>query len=167
MIPGFPRLLQGPGIVRDMLLDHLNEERVLLEGRARDKTGVLRELALLLAGPEDEQAVERVLAGLAERERVMSTGIGHGIAIPHARLEDAPALKLALVRYPAGIDFEALDGKPVFAAFGVVGPPEGTGSHVKLLARIARLVKETGALDEVLGAQDVETVLTILERRDS
>ena len=60
------------------------------------------------------------------------------------------------MRYPSGLDFEALDGKPVFAAFGVVGPPEGTGQHVKLLARIARLVKETGALDEVLGAPDVD-----------
>ncbi len=68
--------------------------------------------------------------------------------------------------YPSGIEFAALDGKPVYAAFGVVGPPEGTGQHVKLLARIARLVKETGALDEVLGAPDVESVLAILERRD-
>lgn len=149
-----------------MLLDHLTAERVLLEGRARDKPGVLRELATLLAGPDGEAAVDRVYDGLAEREKVMSTGIGHGIAIPHARLEDAPALKLALVRYPAGIDFEALDGKPVFSAFGVVGPPEGTGAHVKLLARIARLVKETGALDEVLGAEDVGSVLSVLERRD-
>ena len=103
---------------------------------------------------------------MAERENVMSTGIGHGIAIPHARLAAASQLKLALVRYPSGIEFEALDGKPVYAAFGVVGPPEGTGQHVKLLARIARLVKETGALDEVLGAPDVSSVLAILARRD-
>ena len=149
-----------------MLLDHLNAERVLLEGQARDKQGVLRELAVLLAEPGDEDSIDRVLAGLAEREKVMSTGIGHGIAIPHARLPEASSLRLALVRYPRGLDFEALDGKPVFAAFGVVGPPEGTGAHVKLLARIARLVKETGALDEMLGAPDVESVLAVLERRD-
>ena len=150
-----------------MLLDHLSADRVLLQGHARDKRGVLRELAELLAETSSDEHVQPVLAGLAEREGVMSTGIGHGIAIPHARLSAAAELKLALVRYPAGIEFEALDGKPVFAAFGVVGPPEGTGQHVKLLARIARLVKETGALDEVLGAPDVETVLRVLERRDS
>jgi PTS system nitrogen regulatory IIA component len=149
-----------------MLVDHLSSERVLLEGHARDKKGVLRELAVALSASEDDEAVQEVLAGLTERENVMSTGIGHGIAIPHARLAGAVELKLALVRYPAGIDFEALDNKPVYAAFGVVGPPEGTGQHVKLLARIARLVKETGALDEVLGAPDVDGVLAILERRD-
>ena len=148
------------------LLDHLSAERVLLEGHARDKKGVLRELAEMLSVSADADSVQVVLAGLTEREDVMSTGIGHGIAIPHARLAGAGDLKLALVRYPAGIDFEALDNKPIHAAFGVVGPPEGTGQHVKLLARIARLVKETGALDEVLGAPDVESVLAILERRD-
>ena len=149
-----------------MLLDHLSADRVLLEGRARDKRGVLRELAEVLSEGSGDDQVQAVLAGLTERENVMSTGIGHGIAIPHARLAGAGELKLALVLYPAGIDFEALDGKPIHAAFGVVGPPEGTGQHVKLLARIARLVKETGALDEVLGASDAETVLSILERRD-
>lgn len=149
-----------------MLLDHLSAERVLLEGRAHDKRGVLRELAELLSEGSADEQVHAVLAGLTERENVMSTGIGHGIAIPHARLQGAKDLKLALVRYPAGIDFEALDNKPIHVAFGVVGPPEGTGQHVKLLARIARLVKETGALDEVLGAPDVERILSILERRD-
>jgi len=149
-----------------MLLDHLSADRVLLVGHARDKRGVLRELAEILSESLGDEHVQTVLAGLTERENVMSTGIGHGIAIPHARLAGAGELKLALVRYPSGIDFEALDGKPVYAAFGVVGPPEGTGQHVKLLARIARLVKETGALDEVLGAPDVDAVLQILERRD-
>lgn len=149
-----------------MLLDHLSADRVLLAGQAQDKKAVLRELAQVLAGAEADDAVQPLLAGLSEREQVMSTGIGHGIAIPHARLTEAKELKLALVLYPAGIDFEALDGKPVFAAFGVVGPPEGTGQHVKLLARIARLVKETGALDEVLGAPDVGSVLEVLARRD-
>jgi PTS system nitrogen regulatory IIA component len=150
-----------------MLLDHLSVERVLLGGQAHDKTGVLRELSVLLAPGADEDAVHTILAGLVERERVMSTGIGHGIAIPHARLVQVDTISLALVRYPKGIDFEALDGKPVFVAFGVVGPPSGTGEHVKLLARIARLVKEPGALDEILAAGDREAVLAVLSRRDA
>lgn len=147
-----------------MILDHLQPERILLQGTARDKRGVLRELTHLLSADVAQQ--ERILGGLAEREKVMSTGIGKGIAIPHARLESAGGLDLALVRYPRGIDFEALDGQPVYLAFGVIGPPSGTGEHVKLLARIARLVKEQGALDDLLAAGSVEDVLAVLERRD-
>ena len=99
--------------------------------------------------------------------RWVSTGIGYGIAIPHARLECVDSIRLALVRYPRGIDFQALDGKPVYLAFGVLGPPQGTGLHVKLLARIARLVKEGPAVDELLASTTVEDVLAIFQTHDS
>lgn len=149
-----------------MIVDHVSAERVLLRGRARGKREVLAELTELLSGA-GEPAAEEVEAGLLEREEVMSTGIGHGIAIPHARLESVAEIRLALVRYPEGIDFDALDHKPVFLAFGVIGPPQGTGLHVKLLARIARLVKEGPAVGELLEATSVEGVLDVLRRRDS
>ena len=144
-----------------MIVDHVTRERVLLEGKARTKRDVLVELTKLLADDRTPSADE-ILAGLVEREEVMSTGIGSGIAIPHARLEALDEIRLALVRYPAGIDFRALDEKPVYLVFGVVGPPQGTGQHVKLLARIARLVKEGEAVQQVLAATDVDAVLAQL-----
>ena len=150
-----------------MILDHLPAERVQLAGKARDKRAVLGELTGLLAGSIDSAEGRAILSGLLEREEVMSTGIGHGIAIPHARLDASAELQLALVRYPKGVDFAALDGKPVYLAFGVVGPPAGPGRHVKLLARIARLVKGAGAVEEILAATSVEAVLGVLSERDA
>jgi len=149
-----------------MIADHVSIDRVLLSGRARSKRDVLAELTKLLTTDRPPGA-DVILAGLLEREQVMSTGIGHGIAIPHARLEDIGEVRLAIVRYPEGIDFKALDGKPVFLAFGVVGPPQGTGLHVKLLARIARLVKEGTAVSELMAATSPEEVLDVLRRRDA
>ncbi|MEM7248151.1 MAG: PTS sugar transporter subunit IIA [Acidobacteriota bacterium] len=139
-----------------MILEHLPPERLRLEGRARDKKGVLAELAELLATDRTVAFREQVLAGLLEREEVMSTGIGQGIAIPHARLAAAPALELAMIRYKSGIEFDSVDGKPIQLAFGVIGPPAATGAHVKLLARIARLVKTPGATDTLLAAADLD-----------
>jgi len=148
-----------------MIADHVSVERILLAGRARGKREVLGELTKLLSD-DRPPGPDVILAGLLEREQVMSTGIGHGIAIPHARLDDIGQVRLALVRYPEGIDFKALDGKPVYLAFGVVGPPQGTGLHVKLLARIARLVKEGSAVEEIMAAATREAVLDVLRRRD-
>lgn len=149
-----------------MIADHLSYDRVRLTGEARTKADVLRELTGLLARGSDAPSADVILEGLREREQVMSTGIGHGIAIPHARLEGAPELRLALVRYASGVEFKSLDGKPVHLAFGVIGPPQGTGVHVKLLARIARLVKEGPAVDELLAANSTEALFAVLERRD-
>ncbi len=145
-----------------MILEHLRPERLLLDGRAKDKKGVLAELADLLGAGHPSSFRDLVLSGLIEREEVMSTGIGQAIAIPHARLSEAPELDLALVRYTKGIDFGSVDERPIKLAFGVIGPPQATGQHVKLLARIARLVKEPGAVDRLLAAQDVDEMMGVL-----
>lgn len=145
------------------LLDHLSADRVLLDGRAKRKEEVLSDLARLLSG-DDAQLGAQILDGLLEREGVMSTGIGHGIAVPHARLDRLGELRLAVARYAHGVDFKALDGQPVYLAFGVVGPPGQADGHVKLLARVARLVKQGGAVKELLAASDVAEALDILRR---
>lgn len=144
-----------------MILDHLTEGRILLDGRAKRKADVLSELALLLSDADADLAAD-VTEGLLERESVMSTGIGQGIAVPHARLERLSELRLALVRYRHGVDFKSLDGQPVYLAFGVVGPPGHADGHVKLLARVARLVKHGSAIPELMAAESVPAVLEVL-----
>jgi len=147
-----------------LILDHLAPERILLDGRAAGKSEVLSDLARLLAmdgGPDSAS----ILEGLLDREQVMSTGIGHGIAIPHARLH-VPETRVALARYPRGVDFKALDHQPVFLAFGVIGPPSGADQHVKMLARIARLVKTGSSIADLLAAPTVEEVMATLQRHE-
>ena len=150
---------------RQLILDYLTPDRILLSGRAASKRGVLEELTALL-GDNAPELSAAILSQLVEREAVMSTGIGHGVAIPHARLASCTSMRMALVRYPKGIDFGALDARPVFLAFAIIGPPQGTGLHVKLLARIARLVKEGKALQEIMRAASVDAVVDVLRQQD-
>jgi PTS system nitrogen regulatory IIA component len=147
-----------------VILDHLAPHRILLDGRASGKHDVLADIGRLLADGAGPSA-ETILEGLLDREQVMSTGIGRGIAIPHARL-DVPDTRVALARYPAGVDFKALDHQPVYLAFGVIGPPSGADQHVKMLARIARLVKTDASVAELLKATSVDAVLDALRRHE-
>lgn len=149
-----------------MILDHLSSDRIVLAGRATTRAGVLVELAEVLAKAAPRSSVHEILAGLEERERVTSTGIGHGVALPHARLPAVDGVILALVRYPAGIDFNAADRKPIQLAFGIIGPPAGSGLHVKLLACIARLVKDPAAVQELMSAGTLDELESVLRRRD-
>ena len=152
-------------ILTRVLTELLPASRILLQGRALGKEDVLTELAQLL-GEGDASLAKQVLGGLLDREDVMSTGIGHGIAIPHARLAAITEMKLALARYPHGVSFRSLDDQPVLLAFGVIGPPAEADRHVKLLARIARLVKQPGAVQEMLRAPTADAVVEILRKYD-
>ena len=124
------------------LSDIITQDRILVdrEGALPSKSQALHALARLLGGavsaPEEE-----VLALLLEREQLQSTGIGDGVAIPHSALEHAEAQAGALLLFPKGIDFDAIDGQPVHIVFGVVGPKRATGEHLRTLARISRLLR--------------------------
>ena len=99
-----------------LIVEHVSPERVRLEGRAKTKREALGELTKLLAvggaPPADD-----ILAALLEREQAMSTGIGHGIAIPHARVESLDRLLAGYGRSRTGIEFDSIDGKPTHLFF--------------------------------------------------
>ena len=154
------------GSATRVILDYLTADRILLDGRAKRKEEVLTDLALLLS-EGDAKLGAQVLEGILERESVMSTGIGHGIAVPHARLDGIDELRLCLARYRHGVDFKSLDGQPIYLAFGVVGPPGQAAGHVKILARVARLVKQAGVVEEILAAPDTAALYEILARNSS
>ncbi len=149
-----------------MLVELLPTARVVPEGGASSKDQVLAEVARVLAAGDDGLAAS-ILEGFRDREDVMSTGIGRGIALPHARLRELPEMRLALVRYPRGVAFQALDDQPVTLAFGLAGPPSAADMHVKILARIARLVKQPGALAELLAPGSAEEIVATLRRHQA
>ncbi|MCC6552206.1 MAG: PTS sugar transporter subunit IIA [Polyangiaceae bacterium] len=136
--------------------DILTAQRVSVAGEAegpvRMKEDALRRLAALLAtglAPARADDIERVLA---ERERVQSTGIGSGVAIPHGSMEGIERFIGAAVICPAPIDFDAIDGAPVSIFFALIGPKRETGEHLKTLARIARLLRDERFRVRLLGA---------------
>lgn len=119
--------------------DLIQEDCVLLDVPETGKADLVRRMvdALVTAGRVADPAP--VVHALLERERVMSTGIGGGVAIPHAQCPTVPALAVALARPARGIDFDSLDEKPVRLVFMIVGPEE-RGGFIRVLARISRLL---------------------------
>ena len=150
------------------LTDILTETRILVDsdgGFVHDKTDALRLLASLLAPAvgTDKQTIEQLLA---ERERLQSTGIGDGVAIPHTSVESAPAQAAALLLCPRGVPFDAIDGESVSIIFGVVGPRRATGEHLRILARISRLLRDQGTRARLLGAADSSEAFGLIEGQD-
>lgn len=150
------------------LSDIITQDRILVdrEGALPSKSQALHALARLLGGavsaPEEE-----VLALLLEREQLQSTGIGDGVAIPHSALEHADAQAGALLLFPKGIDFDAIDGQPVHIVFGVVGPKRATGEHLRTLARISRLLRDEATRKQLANAESAAFAFALIESHDA
>jgi mannitol/fructose-specific phosphotransferase system IIA component (Ntr-type) len=103
---------------------------------------------------------DRILSAVFEREAKMSTAVGQGIAIPHARVESAPGLCAAVAVCPEGLDFPAPDGLPVRLAVLLVSPPSAAGLHVKALAAVGRM--GTVRVADLLASRDAAQFLARL-----
>ena len=115
-----------------------------------------------IAGVNDEELV-RVLM---ERERLGSTGIGSGVGIPHGKLKNIDSLILGFGLSRKGVDFESIDGQPTHIFFLLVTPENSTGLHLKLLARISRILKNEPFRNRLLNAATVEEILRIIKEED-
>ena len=148
------------------ITDMLRKEYMIERLRARGKTAVLEEMAARFhRGPETFSEPEMVRV-LLERERLGSTGIGDGIAIPHGKLEGLEGMIVAFGRSPEGIDFEAMDGKPVHLFFLLVAPDHAVGMHLKVLARISRMLKDPAFRRDLLEAATREDLFRIIAAKD-
>ena len=138
-----------------LLSDYLTPARIRVPIAARDKRAILAELVGLVAagGPTEFDHILRVVE---ERESVLSTGIGHGVAIPHGKSQRIRELRLAAGSSTAPVAFEALDGQPVRLFFLLVGPEGLAGEDVKALSRISRLVRREPFRERLLAARDPE-----------
>ena len=123
--------------IRDLLQD----DHIIEELQATDKIGVIREFSRLLKSTSSIENEEDLVRILIERESLGSTGIGDGVAIPHAKMHLLPEMIVAFGRSSGGIDFESLDEKPVYLFFLLVTPDDMPGDHLKALARISRVLK--------------------------
>lgn len=122
---------------------------------SRDKKGVLRELVDLLVSTTGGEAAD-ILAAVHEREDMQSTGFGHGVGIPHARTPTVAGLCVVAGRTSQPLDYEAVDGQPVRLLFLVVAPESSAGDQVRVLSRIARLVRRDYLRERLLKAPGAE-----------
>jgi mannitol/fructose-specific phosphotransferase system IIA component (Ntr-type) len=149
------------------LLDYLNRECVKVSLAATDKDSALNLMVDLVVERELVQDRKRLLEALRQREEVVSTGIGNGIAIPHADLPEIGSPCLAIGVFPDGVDFDSLDEEPVHLVFLLLGTPRTPGLHMKILARIARLSKDSGFGAGLRRAQQPSELLEVLEEIES
>ena len=129
--------------------------------RANSKKQALQELAqhaAMLTGLPERELFEALL----QRERLGSTGIGDGIAIPHGRMTGIDKLVGLFARAEKPIDFDALDGQPVDIIFVLIAPEGAGADHLKALARVARVLRNQSVLDQVRHTRDPEAIYAIL-----
>ncbi|TMA39380.1 MAG: PTS sugar transporter subunit IIA [Deltaproteobacteria bacterium] len=146
------------------ITDILQESSVVASLAGRSKADVIQEMAGVLTRDHTEIDRQRLIQALEDRERLNSTALGDGVAIPHGKLPGLKRVLAAFGRSRAGVDFQSLDGKPTHLFFLLVAPEDSAGAHLKALARISRLLKDEGfraRLMEASSAHDLfETIRT-------
>jgi PTS system nitrogen regulatory IIA component len=147
------------------ILDILRKETILTDLKAKDKNEVIEELAASVSSVLGIKSGELVRV-LLERERLGSTGIGGGIGIPHGKLPDIGSLVMCLGLSRKGVDFESIDGKPAHLFFLLVTPENSTGLHLKLLARISRILKNDSFKKKLMKATGSNEVCSIIGEVD-
>jgi nitrogen PTS system EIIA component len=147
--------------------DILGAEMVIAQLQADTKAGILAELAGTVAAHHPEVDRARLITALEEREKLNSTALGEGVAIPHGKLAGIRRVFAAFGRSPAGVDFESLDGKPTHLFFLLVAPEESAGAHLKALARISRLLKSAEFRAKLIEAPDAAAVFATIRDEDA
>lgn len=148
------------------IVDFIREDLVLPDLRSRRKSDVIRELSIHLADAEgvDAKRVEKVLQ---DREKLGSTAIAEGIAIPHAKLDTVDHLIGSVGRSRKGIDFGSEDGSKTHLFFVLIAPVSSTGDHLKALARISRLFRNDSIRKRIMAADSAAEIYSIIESEDS
>ena len=123
------------------LSDLLNQNHVIPDLKAKDKKGVLEELVDVIVSSDPTLDKNSLVKVLLERERLGSTGIGDGVAIPHGKFQGLKHPIISFGRSRKGLDFDAMDGEAVFLFFLLVAPEDSASIHLKALAKIAKIIK--------------------------
>jgi nitrogen PTS system EIIA component len=145
----------------------LSADMVVPELRGTTKPQVLRELARPLATKYHDLDLSAISGVLAERERLGSTAIGDGIAIPHGKMPGVKQILGTFGRHSQGVDFESLDGKPTHLFFVLVAPEDSTSLHLKALARVSRLFKDGSFRERLMTAKDADEIFRFIVEEDA
>ncbi|RKT43750.1 PTS sugar transporter subunit IIA [Thiocapsa rosea] len=142
--------------------DLINEARIGHGLEISSKKRLLETLAELLANDHPRLSTESVFERLLERERLGSTGLGHGVALPHARIKEVSQVIGAFVQTARGVDYDAADGEPVDLAFALLVPETATEEHLQLLAYLASRFSESATRARLRDASSPTAILDLL-----
>jgi PTS system nitrogen regulatory IIA component len=148
------------------IMDYLSEEWVIPDLQGTDKSSILKELASVLVKPCQVPSVEELLQVLLDREKLGSTGIGEGIAIPHGRLKKLKNFFISFGRSLRGVDFDSIDRKPSHLFFLVIAPENSAVDNLKLLSRIVTLLKEPSLKKRLMEVHSQKELFQIISEED-
>ncbi len=148
------------------ITDILTADVVVPALRGRSKGDIIDELAGVVAAGHPEIDRTRLVQALEDRERLNSTALGEGVAIPHGKLPGLRRVVAAFGRSPGGVDFQSLDGKPTHLFFLLVAPEDSAGAHLKALARISRLLKDEAFRRRLIEAGTADELYAIIREED-
>ena len=145
----------------------LKKESVISDLLGDSKVKVIKEMTQCLKQNNFIKNDQDLFETLMEREKLGSTGIGENVAIPHGKSDEVTQIITVLARSKNGVEFESLDQKPVHFVCMVIAPAHSTGQHLKVLARVSRIFKNQGIREEILKAENSDTIYSILMNEDS
>lgn len=148
------------------ITDFLSVQTVIPALAQQEKNAVLEELAGWLAANHPNLDAKRVLNVLMERERISTTAIGEGVAIPHGKLPGLERIFGVFARSSEGVDFSSLDGGPTHLFFALIAPEGAAADHLKALARISRLLKGEAFRRRLMAAKSNQELFTLIADED-
>jgi len=148
------------------ITDFLSVQTVVPSLASHEKNAVLRELSEGLAAHYRSLDQQKVLDVLLERERISTTAIGEGVAIPHGKLPNVDRVLGVFARSLEGVDFASLDGAPTHLFFVLIAPENAAADHLKALARISRLLKDETFRRRLLVGKDSQELYTLIAEED-
>jgi PTS system nitrogen regulatory IIA component len=148
------------------IVEFLRADAVIADLSGQTGQAVLAELCRPLAASQKLDP-QRLVDTLLDREKLGSTGIGEGVAIPHGKVPGLPALMASFGRSVAGVDFRAIDGRPTHLFFTLFAPENSAGAHLKALARISRIFKNPAFREAILRAPGAGEVYRLIEAEDA
>ena len=148
------------------ITDFLTEQTVIPTLASRDKNAALQEMAEGLVSYHRQLDKQKVLAVLLDREKISTTAIGEGVAIPHGKLPGVDRVMGMFARSPEGVDFASLDGGPTHLFFVLIAPENAAADHLKALARISRLLKDEAFRRRLMEGQTGQELFNIIAEED-
>ncbi len=146
--------------------DLLKVEFIIPHLKGENKQAVINELIDLFKNDPRVEDLEKVRAAVLDREKVMSTGVGKGFAIPHGKTNAVKEIIGAFGRVPEGIDYDSLDGSPVQLIFLLVGKDNLISTHIKLLSRISRLMNKDDFRNSLIEAKDAQEIIKLFNEEE-
>lgn len=143
-----------------------DESLVAFSLKAATKAAVVEELVDLAATSSMIKNRDELLADVRERENLVTTGVGYGVAFPHAKTRSAKGIVIAFGRSARGIDFEAMDHRPVNLFFLIAAPEDAVGAHLNVMARLSFLMKSEENRQKLIQASSPGDVLALIDAVD-